>query len=275
MTLEEMKRIKEERGFSCRFISEHTGVPFRTVQKIFSGETRQPNYLTMGMLENLFSESALHSLEFREILFLEDGGLVVREKASEYSLSQGKYTEDDLKNLPENERYELIDGELFRMESPDILHQRAVYHIATQFSAFIAAHEGSCEVFMSPVDVHLTKDKKNVLVPDLCVVCDPDKIKKRGIWGGPDFVLEITSSSTRKRDLITKTEKYERAGVREYWILDLQEEKVITYLFDQDVKVWFYGSDEDIPVSICNGELKISLLKIREWILKQIAQRLF
>ena len=84
--------------------------------------------------------------------------------------------------------------------------------------------------------------------------------------GAPDFVAEILSPSTRKKDLFLKLHKYQRAGVREYWIVDIEKERIITYFFEKDEIPVIYGFKDRIPVRIYNGELEIDFAEIESYL---------
>ena len=102
------------------------------------------------------------------------------------------------------------------------------------FYDYVKKNKKPCRVFEAPVDVQLFCDNKTMVQPDVLVVCDRDKIKGFGIFGAPDFILEILSKSTRKKDMGIKLEKYMEAGVREYWIIDPCKEALITYYFEDE-----------------------------------------
>ena len=97
---------------------------------------------------------------------------------------------------------------------------------------------------------------------DRPVVCDPEKVKDWGIWGAPDFVLEVLSPSTKNKDTMLKLRKYKQAGVREYWVVDLENKIVVTYLFGEKTETGIYGFDSRIPVGIYGGELEIDFAEI-------------
>jgi hypothetical protein len=104
-----------------------------------------------------------------------------------------------------------------------------------------------------------------MLVPDVFVVCESDepKLSDEGyIDGAPDLVIEVLSPSTRKKDMFIKLEKYRNAGVREYWIVDLQKEKVIVYLFGEEPDIGLYGFDSRIPVGIYGGDCQIDFTEV-------------
>ena len=91
-----------------------------------------------------------------------------------------------------------------------------------------------CKVYSAPYDVRLDAYKGNetTVQPDIVVICDPNKIDRRGCKGAPELVIEVISKSTRKRDMVIKYEKYREAGVLEYWIVhpDIQSIQIHTFV---------------------------------------------
>lgn len=149
------------------------------------------------------------------------------------------YTYENLLNWDDGDRYELYDGIPVIMESPSDTHQTISMELARQFANFLVGKK--CRVFPAPFDVRLFEkpgdkpgDVDTVVQPDLMVVCDRSKIDRHGIHGAPDLVVEITSPSTRRYDRLLKFNRYMRAGVREYWIVDPAERQVWVYLLEED-----------------------------------------
>lgn len=252
MTIEEMKRRKQERGYTYAQIAELSGVPLGTVQKIFSGETANPRYDTLQALERLFTDvSMVHE------------GSAYRVDTRHY---QGSYTVEDYRALPKEQRVELIDGFFYDMASPTFLHQRISGEIHRQIANFIMDRGGDCQPLIAPIDIQLDCDDRTMVQPDVAVLCGRDKVKRWGVYGAPDFVLEVISPSTRRKDCTKKLMKYMNAGVREYWILDPYQQKLIVYFFESEVCPVIYGLDKPVPVGIYHGELMISFSHIAEWI---------
>lgn len=136
-----------------------------------------------------------------------------------------RFTYKEYRTWSEDERWELIRGEPFRMQAPTTVHQSLLLDLATELNQWFKGKP--CKPFIAPVDVLLRErpdqpeDEVDTIVePDLIVVCDPEKIRRNGIQGAPDWVLEILSPSTSWRDQTEKRMLYERHGVKEYWILN-------------------------------------------------------
>lgn len=137
----------------------------------------------------------------------------------------GEFSYADYLRWPENERWQLLDGHAYAMAPPNINHQRAVFELGAQIRNQLIGHR--CQGLVAPVGVRLPTheeadaETRTVFEPDLVVVCDPAKIDTRGIRGAPDFIIEVLSPSTSSFDQIEKRLCYERAGVRELWLIDI------------------------------------------------------
>lgn len=269
---ERLKQRKEELGMTTAALSKLSGVPIGTINKIFTGETKSPRLDTLTALEKvLFSEYASGvTYNFQNKVI--DQPDCVRESAVVYTASkwdkksggQGTYTLDDYYALPEDVKAELIDGELIYMEAPDLVHQHISAELHFLLTTYIRQKQGNCLVFMAPLDVQLDCDNRTMVEPDVLVSCKKERRTARGIFGAPDMVIEITSPSTRKRDYSRKMVKYLEAGVREYWIVDLQKKMTIVYFFEEDMMPHIYSFGADVPVSIFNGECSADFEKMLE-----------
>jgi len=154
------------------------------------------------------------------------------------------YTIDDIYNLPDGQRAELIDGELYMMAAPDVIHQRIVMELSFRIRDYIGRKGGDCEVFPSPFAVFLNADDKIYFEPDISVICDKDKLTAEGCKGAPDWIMEIVSPSSRPMDYNKKLFKYRTAGVREYWIVDPLNIRVTVYDFEHDTFGEYSFSDK-------------------------------
>lgn len=141
------------------------------------------------------------------------------------------YTYADLETFPEdNLRREIIDGELFVTAAPRIRHQGAVATLTTLL--FLYAREHGGRVFPAPTDVFFSDT--SVVEPDVLFVAagSLDKLEERFVRSAPDLVVEISSPSTRKLELVRKRDLYERFGVPEYWYVDLEADVIQVYRLD-------------------------------------------
>ena len=175
------------------------------------------------------------------------------------ALAQEKlYTIDDIYALPDGERAELIEGELYMMSPPGTTHQRIVSFLNRTIGNYIQEQNGDCEIFPAPFAVFLNNDEHTYVEPDISVICDKSKLDEKGCNGAPDWVIEIVSPSSKRMDYFIKLSKYQNAGVREYWIIDPDKNNVFVYDFEnEDLNA--YGFEEEIPVNIYDGDLKITM----------------
>ena len=159
------------------------------------------------------------------------------------------YTIDDIYNLPDRQRAELIDGELYMLAATNRIHQKLVHFLDWAIGNYIHSKNGDCEVYPAPFAVFLNADNDIYLEPDISVICDKNKLTDEGCKGAPDWIIEIVSSSSRSMDYNKKLFKYRAAGVREYWIVDPDKERIFVYRFEQDtVDEYLFGND--VPVGI-------------------------
>ena len=151
-------------------------------------------------------------------------------------LKKESYTFADCLTWPENERIELIDGEAGMMSLPSTVHQKISGELFRQLANFLEGKK--CEVFSAPFGVRLfekdgdsPENVDTMVEPDISVICDRDKLDRHGCKGAPDLIVEILSPSTQRRDRLIKLELYQRAGVREYWLVSPEEQTVQVLLF--------------------------------------------
>ena len=173
-----------------------------------------------------------------------------------------KYTYADYLNWQFEEMVELIKGKVFRMSpAPNTEHQAISRNLLIQIGNFL--QQKSCKVFHAPFDVrlplppeHQSEDKIDTVVqPDICVICDRDKLDEKGCKGSPDWIIEILSKATANKDLKEKFEIYQHAGVKEYWIVYPSTQTVIPYRLNQrgkfnPLRENSFSKSEKIPVGI-------------------------
>jgi Uma2 family endonuclease len=259
MTIQEMLERKRELGYSYEQISEYSGVPLGTVQKVLGGITQSPRYETLRALEDVLKPVVYEAKQQESML---------RESVACYGVKrQGEYTIEDYYALPDDQRVELIDGVFYEMTAPSSVHQMIGLQLAHIFLKYIEKKEGKCIPLVSPIDVQLDMDDKTMVQPDVVIICDRSKVHQRVIYGAPDFVAEVLSPSTKRKDMVKKLEKYMNAGVKEYWMVDPKKKCIIVYVFhdDEDDSISFYTFDDEVPVSIYDGDCKVNFKEIYEY----------
>jgi Uma2 family endonuclease len=155
-------------------------------------------------------------------------------KSEEPSFEYGSYTYADYLKWEMDEMVELIKGKIYKhAAAPRVNHQRVSLIVSNHFFNFLKGKK--CEVFIAPFDVRLpVKSKKNedintVVQPDICVICDPEKLDDLGCVGAPDLIVEILSPGNNKKELQNKYEVYEESGVKEYWVIHPNECTLIIF----------------------------------------------
>lgn len=151
------------------------------------------------------------------------------------------YTYADYLKWTFDERLELIKGYIFKMSpAPAEFHQRISQKV--NYALYNYFYSKPCEVYTAPFDVRLVRrtvtdgEITTVVQPDICVICDLQKIDKKGCLGAPDIVVEILSPGNNKVELQNKYDAYEEAGVKEYWLLQPQGKLFFKYLLDENGK---------------------------------------
>ena len=148
-------------------------------------------------------------------------------------LKEDTYTIEDIYALPERERAELIDGQIYYMAPPSRKHQRISTMLTSIIDRYIEDHQGQCQVYAAPFAVYLDESTNTYVEPDISVICDPNKLNDKGCNGAPDWIIEIVSPASKRMDYYNKLFKYRTAGVKEYWIVDPDKSRIIVYNFEQ------------------------------------------
>lgn len=150
-----------------------------------------------------------------------------------------KYSYQDYQQWSDDERYELIDGIPYLMSpAPSVKHQRVCRELLAEFVMYLRDKE--CEVFDAPFDVRLFVENKeddeidHVVQPDLVLICDKSKLDDKGCNGSPDLIVEVISPSTAKYDRWVKFKLYERARVKQYWIVEPENETIEVFQLESD-----------------------------------------
>ncbi|MCP4216101.1 MAG: Uma2 family endonuclease [bacterium] len=177
------------------------------------------------------------------------------------------FTYGDYMTWPENERWELIDGIAFDMTpAPSRRHQDISRNLSFEIQKFLTGK--TCILYIAPFDVRFPDGKepdeyiKTVVQPDISVICDPSKLDDRGCKGAPDFIAEIVSPATAKKDRKYKLLLYMKHGVKEYWVIHPLENIVMVYQLDdqgQYGRATVYGQTDKIPLALKDGTVEIDM----------------
>jgi len=177
-------------------------------------------------------------------------------------IEKKRYTYEDYLKTPDDERYELIEGELLMTPSPIPKHQRISREIEFELMKF-AKENDLGEIFDAPCDVYL--DNENVVQPDILFISKErlDIIGEKNIQGAPDLVIEIISESTAYRDLVQKKKLYAKFGVKEYWIVIPREELIEVYILKDNTYMLHktYSKDDTLESPYLRN-LKVELTGI-------------
>jgi Uma2 family endonuclease len=183
---------------------------------------------------------------------------------------EGKYSYADYLTWEFEERVEILKGKVFSMgATPNTSHQR----ISGKLSGILwqKFNNMSLNFFAAPFDVRLLDKKKStldqeiytVVQPDLCVICDENKIDERGAIGAPDLVIEILSPGNSNKEMKYKFDLYEEAGVLEYWIVNPADKTVFIYVLKENQFIGMHPLiEEDIIQSKLFPELDFKLESI-------------
>lgn len=291
MDINDLKRRKKNLKLTTAQLAYLAELPVGTVSKVMTGETKKPSYITIEKIDRALAHEEMIARLSEYKLYLEeyfkehpDEDVDMKELENKYRSERGlsndpipfavpisqiedhgnltavvdkRATVSMLGEIGEDRTVELLDGNIIINETPGIKHQTIVQNIGWTIQRFIDDNKGKCKAFSVGVNVRISEDDYTLLIPDIVVVCDPDSIRDDGIWGAPDWVIEVVSRSTRHRDYKDKMYKYMSGGVREYWIVDPEKEKVTTYIEGEPMMAYIYNFEDEIPVYIYDGKLKI------------------
>ena len=173
-----------------------------------------------------------------------------------------KLTSEDYLTTSDDERWELLDGELVKPLSPNTAHQTLAFHLVLTLGNFVQ-EKGLGQVRFAPYDVVLSNF--DVLQPDVLFVSAEREhiISHENIQGAPDLVVEILSPSTASRDWRIKLDLYAEHGVLEYWVVDPDAQRVwvMTRREGALVEVGNYGREDVLASPILPG-FSVSLDKV-------------
>lgn len=265
-----MSYYRETLNLKQKDLEARTGITQSDISKYERGEgnasletiCRIADAFDMNVTVDFRLKSSFHEVDLEEFTdIMEIFDYLPKHK------KQGEFTLSDMELIPEEYRVEMIDGRIQMMGHPSVVHQMIASYFNVEIGVFIRKNKGKCVFMQCPALEFHNKDIHNTyLVPDIAVVCNRENLNRRGIYNNTDWVIEIVSpgDENRKRDYITKVEIYLKAGVREYWIVDTEKQKLTVYSEKNDYMPMLHGFDQVVPVGIYDGKLKIDLREIQE-----------
>ena len=151
------------------------------------------------------------------------------------------YTYEDYLKFPEDEIVQIIDGRISEVSpAPSRIHQEIIMELSAEIRNYIKSNNGSCKVYPAPFDVVLVdenqdaKESKNIVQPDISVICDKNKLTDKGCTGSPDMIVEIISQYNPRNDYIKKLNLYEQFKVKEYWIVNPMKKNILVYTLTEN-----------------------------------------
>lgn len=167
-----------------------------------------------------------------------------------------KYTYADYLTWRFEEMVELLRGYIYKMSpAPNTYHQRISGALFLQIGTYLKKNK--CEVFSAPFDVRLTRNlddklSTTVVQPDICIICNPELLDTRGCNGAPNFIVEVLSPFTSKKDITLKYALYEEAGVEEYWVVYPGENILEVHVLENNKYVLNqkYGREDKVKLHI-------------------------
>jgi len=286
MTIKEMNRIKDERGYSYDILSLYSGVPRATVVNVLTGVSAKPRPATLYALERVLAGSELeypgkryhYGLSKLDPEFNITGDesktpvfRLAEEKNNYVAVPQKRgISAEDFLQMRLDYPAELINGKIFRRPEPNLVHSEICEYFYNEFRSYIEKKKGKCRPKISNTNVVLPPEDgmDSVVCPDFYVVCDESKFDWYGVDGAPDFVLEVVSKENWKNDYTTKVHKYEVSGVKEYWLLDPFRRQLLVFVYvSRDGEpvlpkmspltgkagVYLYEDDLKIDLDVING----------------------
>jgi len=171
------------------------------------------------------------------------------------------------------ETVELIKGKIMAMApAPNVKHQRVARNLLRPIDNYLM--QKNCEVFIAPFDIKLYDSRKSklsdnevfsVVQPDLCVVCDKEKITEQGCSGAPDWVIEVLSPGNSKKEMQLKYGLYQENGVTEYWLIYPYEQAVHQFVLEQNSQKYqliaMFSCDDKVTPTLF-PELQIDLADV-------------
>ncbi|ADQ05986.1 protein of unknown function DUF820 [Caldicellulosiruptor hydrothermalis 108] len=183
------------------------------------------------------------------------------------------YTYADYLQLPQDAKVELIDGVIYNMSpAPSRIHQEIIFELILVIGNYIKQNNKPCKIYTAPFDVVFVEEGQdeskatNVVQPDISIICDKKKLTDRGCIGAPEMIIEVVSQNNPAHDYIRKLNLYTQFGVKEYWIVNPDEQNIFVYVYRPETGYSYpkvYTFNDKVKVSLFE-DLIIDFAQIKE-----------
>ncbi len=278
MNIEKLKQLKKDAGYTNKMIADESGVPIGTVQKVFSGETSAPRYKTLKAIEAVLipasgiviPQASLPHSSSDEMRTSGDGATSPSEPALQ-SADEGIVSSSD------NKTTDPADTAPSRSVLVDMIAQEIIFQIRS------ALQERGANVYFPapgmpvqlpggtilsagvelPSSVHKIEGNDSAFIfPDVSMVLSRDKITADGIVGVPDLIVEVMDGETRSMQIAIRPELYRRAGVREYWMVDIDAKNITAYDFAGEALPSMFGFSGRVPIKIFGDDCQVNFAQL-------------
>lgn len=246
---------RRARGYTQAFMAERLGIARSTYAGYETGK-RTPDVEMLSKISETLYVSA------DELLGRYDYGTpnLIKEAKAEYYV-EPKYSVEEYFALPNPADYELIEGELIKKNTPGYEHQIIAGQIYMHFYQELGRKCKKCEAILAPFCVVLSERNGVVVQPDISVICKRELLQDGVCMGAPDLVVEIISKTSREYDYYDKLRIYHKYGVREYWVVDSDKERIVRYALEDGIVPVITPFSEQMPSLVIKG-LTLNLGKL-------------
>ena len=166
----------------------------------------------------------------------------------------------DYFSLPDEYRVELIEGAFYEVPVQGTMHQDIASYIHVSLGSYVRDRRDYCRIYEGPISVIVARDDYNLVQPDIIALFDSSISNKDEIFGAPEFIAEVVSDKTRERDLSLKVGLYQRAGVREYLAIDIENRLAIRFDFSNNNGIpEVRGLEGELSLGVFDDKIALNL----------------
>ena len=249
MNVEKLKQLKKDAGYTNQMISDESGVPLGTVQKIFSGETKAPRFKTLKAIEGVLIYASGYDDEMR--------------LAAAYERPVARPVPAPADNI-DTEVQQDSGSETNGASEKDMLKELMTGEIIFAIRSYMEENgiSGYMAGLRTPVRFGRADQTGEAIYPDICLVTNREMIRRDGIEGAPKLIIEIMDSETKSMQLGAKPDMYREAGVKEYWMIDISSKNIMAYDFEREAFPSMYGFSGRVPVRSIGGGCEVNFAKL-------------